>query len=115
MDEPERGRVDAVAQSAAVAWPVKKYMPKTAIAVRRAHLGTRHAMRSVPQFVDIGRFYGLGEARPAASRFEFVGRSEQRLAGHNIDIDARFLVIQIFSSSGTLGFALLRYAILLWR
>src|SRR3954466_11207325 len=72
-------------------------------------------MRRVTQFVDIGRFYGLGEARPAASRFEFVGRSEQRLARHNIDIDTRFLVIQIFSSSGTLSLVLLRYAILLRR
>src|SRR5262249_17895619 len=44
-----------------------------------------------------------------------VGRREQRLAGHDIDIDARFLVIQIFSASGGLGAVLLRYVILLGR
>ena len=115
MDEPQRGRVDAIAQSAAVARPVGKYVPEMAVAVRRAHLGARHAVRSVLQFVDVGRFNGLGEARPAASRFKFVRRSEQRLAGHDIDVDARFLVIQIFSGSGALGAVLLRYAILLRR
>ena len=46
----------------------------------------------------------LGQPHP-----EF-GRREQRLAGHNIDVDARFLVIQIFSGSGGLGAVLLRYA-----
>ena len=38
MDEPQRGRVDAIAQSAAVARPVGKYVPEMAVAVRRAHL-----------------------------------------------------------------------------
>src|SRR5262245_20969431 len=115
MDEPQRGRVDTIAQSAAVARPVGKYVPEMAVAVSRAHLGARHAVRGVPEFVDVVRFNGLGEARPAASRFKFVGRSEQRLARHNIDVDARFLVIQIFPASGGLRAALLRYAILLRR
>src|SRR5215813_12289094 len=115
MDEPQRGRVDAIAQSAAVAWPVGKYVSEMAVAVRRAHLGARHAVRGVPEFVDIDRFNGLGEAGPAASRFKFVRRSEQRLTRHNIDVDARFLVIQIFPASGGLRAVLLRYAILLRR
>src|SRR5512134_2301922 len=62
MDEPQRGRVDAIAQAAAVARSVWKYVPEMAVAVRRAHLGARHAVRGVPQFVDILRFNGLGEA-----------------------------------------------------
>ena len=41
-----------------------------AVRVRRAHLGADHAVRGVPQFVDIGRFNGLGEAGPAASRIQ---------------------------------------------
>ena len=41
MDEPKRRRVDAVAQSAAVLRPVRKYMAEMAVAVRRAHLGAR--------------------------------------------------------------------------
>src|SRR5262249_32253830 len=115
MDEPQRGRVDAIAQSAAVARPVGKYVPEMAVAVSRAHLGARHAVRSVPEFVDIGRLNGLGEAGPAASRFKLVGRSEQRLTRHDIDVDARFLVIQILPASGGLRATLLCYAILLRR
>src|SRR5215475_6964357 len=86
-----------------------------AIRVRRAHLGASHAVRGVPQFVDILRFNWLGEAGPAATRIKLVGRREQRLARNDIDIDARFLVIQIFSGPGDLGAAFLRYAILLGR
>src|SRR5262249_25741354 len=85
------------------------------VRVRRAHLSAEHAVRGVPQFVDILRFNGLGEAGPAASRIKLVGRREQRLAGHDIDVDARFLVIQIFSGSGGLGAVLLGYVILLGR
>ena len=90
-------------------------MPEVAVAVRRAHLGADHAMRGIPEFVDIGRFNRLGEARPAGSRFKLVGGCEQRLTRHNIDVDARFLVIQIFAGSGGLRAVLLRYAILLRR
>src|SRR5215470_15332167 len=86
-----------------------------AVRVCRAHLSADHAVRGVSQFVDILRFNGLGEAGPAASRIKLVGRREQRLAGHDIDVDARFLVIQIFSGSGGLGAILLRYVILLGR
>src|SRR5512133_582824 len=35
MDEPKRSRVDAVAQSATVLRPVRKYMTEMAVAVRR--------------------------------------------------------------------------------
>src|SRR5262245_61605228 len=61
MDEPQRGRIDAIAQSAAVARPVGKYVPEMAVTVRRAHLGARHAVRSVTQLVDVVQFYGFGE------------------------------------------------------
>src|SRR5262249_61703586 len=67
MDEPQRGRVDPIAQSAAVARPVGKYVPEMALAVRRAHLGARHAVRGAAGFVAIGRCTGSGEARQAAS------------------------------------------------
>src|SRR5262245_51544323 len=85
------------------------------VRVRRADLSAGHAVRGVSQFVDILRFNGLGEAGPAASRIKLVGRREQWLARYDIDVDARFLVIQIFSGSGNLGAALLSYTILLGR
>src|SRR5262245_54192405 len=115
MDKPQRGRVDAITQPAAILGSVGKHVAEMAVRVRRAHLSAEHAVRGVPQFVDILRFNGLGEAGPAASGIKLVGRREQRLAGHDIDVDSRFLVIQIFSGSGGLGAVLLRYVILLGR
>src|SRR5262245_13235253 len=112
MDKPQRGRVDAIAQSAAILGSVGKHVSEMAVRVRRANLSAEHALRGVPQFVDILRFNRFGETGPAASRIKLVGRGEQRLAGHNIDVDARFLVIQIFSGSGGLGAVSLRYTIL---
>ena len=84
-------------------------MPEMVVRVRRPHFGAGHAVRGVPQFVDILRFNGLGEAGPPAPGVKFVRRGEQRLAGHKIDVDARFLVIQIFAGSGGLRAALLGY------
>src|SRR5262245_12162019 len=115
MDKPQGGRVDAIPQSAAVLRTVREHVPEMAVAVRRAHLGARHAVRSVSQLVDVVRFYGFGEAGPAASRLILVGGREQRLTRHNVDVDARFLVIQILPGSGGLRAVLLRYAILLRR
>src|SRR5882762_7148133 len=74
MDEPQRGRVDAIAQSAAVPRPVGKHVAEMAVAVRRAYLGGR----TVRQFVDMGRVDGPGEARPAGAGVELVRRGEQR-------------------------------------
>ena len=76
----------------AVPRTIGKHVPEMAVSVRRAHLGANHAVRGVSQLVDVGRFNGLGEARPAGSRFKLVGGCEQRLTRHNIDVDARFLV-----------------------
>src|SRR5262249_17452619 len=115
MDKPQRGRVDAIAQPAAILGSVRKDVAEMAVRVGRAHLSTAHAVRGVSQFVAILRFNGLGELGPAASRIKLVGRREQRLARYDIDVDARFLVIQIFSGSGDLGGVLLRYTILLGR
>src|SRR5262249_12318583 len=115
MDEPQRGRVDAIAQPTPVPWTVGKYVPKMAVRVGRSHFGANHAVGSVPQFVNIRGFNGLGEAGPAASRFKFGGRREQRLPGYNVDVDSRFIVIQIFPASGGLRAVLLSYAILLRR
>src|SRR5262249_27812758 len=47
--------------------------------------------------------------------FIFVGRSKQRLARDDIDVDARLLVVEIFTGAWALGAALLGYAILLRR
>ena len=70
MDEPKRRRVDAIAQSAAVLRPVRKYMAEMAVAVRRAHLGARHSVRRVADFVDVGRVDArvkLGQPEPESN------------------------------------------------
>ena len=61
MDEPKSRGVDAIAQPAAVLRPVRKYMTEMAVAVRRSHLGARHGVRRVADFVDVGRVDGPGE------------------------------------------------------
>ena len=73
MDEPQRGRVDAIAQAAPISRAVGKDMPEMAVAMSRTHLRAGHSVSVVPQFVDVGRFDRLGETRPTAPRLIFVG------------------------------------------
>ncbi len=77
---PQRGRVDAISQSAAVLWAIGKHVTEMAVRIYRSHIGADHALGDVPHLVDIRRFNGLGEARPPAPGVEFLGRGEQRLA-----------------------------------
>src|SRR5690606_41711410 len=60
-------------------------------------------------------FRSFRKTRPAAARLVLVGAGEQRLAGDDIDIDARLLVEEIVAGPGHLRPALLRYAVLLGR
>src|SRR5690606_13878603 len=113
MDEAQRRRVDAVAQSAAIPRPVREHVPEMTVAVRRADLGANHAVAGVAPLVDVRGLDGLGEARPSAARFELVGGREQRLSRHDVDVDAGFLVVQVLPGSGHLGAVLLGHAILL--
>src|SRR5687767_7622107 len=113
MDKPKCRRVDAIAQSAAVLWPVRKYMTEMTVAVRRAHLDA--ALHGVRALVHVGRIDRLREARPAAPGVELVGRGEQRLPRHDVNVNAGFVVVEIFSAPRKFGRGLLRYAILLRR
>src|SRR5262249_2826461 len=79
------------------------------------HLSTHHTQRLVRQFPDVGRVDWLGEARPATPRFELVCRCEQRLARHNVHVNTRFLVVEIFASVGRFGAVLLGHAVLFGR
>jgi hypothetical protein len=101
--------------AAAIDGTIRENVAEMAVAVRRAHLGADHAVRGVAQLSDVGGLNRLGEARPAASRFVFVGGGEQRLARHDVDVDARLLVVEIFAGSGHLGAAVLGDAALLRR
>src|SRR5215831_10865373 len=112
-DEAKRRGVDAVAQAAAVAGPVRKDVAQVAVAVRRTHLGPYHPVRDVPELLDVRPLDRFREARPAAARFVLVRRGEERLARHDVDVDAWLLVVQVLARSGTFGAALLSDAVLL--
>src|SRR4051794_15568256 len=90
-------------------------MPEMAVSVGRSHLGADHAVCGVHKFVYVRRFDRPGEAGPAAPGFKFVRRDEERLAGHDIDVDAGFFIVEVFSGARRLGSVSLCYAILLWR
>src|SRR5206468_4962482 len=107
------GGIDAIAQPAAIARAVVEHMPEMAIAMLGAHLDAAHAVRIVVPLADVGRLDRLGEARPAAARFVLVRGGEERLARHDVDVDAGLLVVEIFAGSRPLGPALLRHPILL--
>src|SRR5262249_25694425 len=55
------------------------------------------------QFLYVGGVDWLGDAGSATPRFELVGRSEQWLTGHNVHVDTRFFVVEIFASAGRFG------------
>ena len=74
-----------------------------------------YAVRRVRQFVDVGGLDGFREAWPAGSGVIFVRRREQRLARYDIDINSRFLGLQIRAGSRPLGIALLGDPVLLRR
>src|SRR5512144_344899 len=82
-----------------------------AVAMDRANLGA--ALDLIRTLVDVGGIDRLGEARPPRPGVVLVRRSEQRLAGNHIDVDAGLLVVQVLASSLWFGRALLRDAILL--
>ena len=70
-------------------------------------------MRHVAQLGDVGGLDRLGEARPAAAGFIFVAAREQGLAGNDVDVDARLLVVEERARAGAFGAGLLGDVILL--
>ena len=76
----------------------------------RTHLGADHAMRDIAQFIHEIRDDRLGEAGPTAAGVKLVGRGEQRLARDDVNVDAGFVIVQMFAGARTLGRTLLRHA-----
>ena len=91
----------AKSQAAAIRGAVVEHMAKMAVAIGRAHFDACHAMAGVLEFVHVGDRFR--ETRPATTGIVFIGRSEQGLAGNDIDIDAGLLVIEIFAGAGALS------------
>src|SRR3954451_12718474 len=78
MNEPQRGRIDAIAQSAAVRRAVRKHVAEVAVGMCRAHFHA--AFDVVWALVHVYWIDRPGEARPAGSGVVLVDRCEQRLA-----------------------------------
>ena len=67
MDEPQRGRVDAIAEAASIRWAIGKNVTEMAVAMRRSNLGAGHAKGVVLQLVDVGGLDRLGKTWPTAT------------------------------------------------
>lgn len=72
-DEAECGGVDAVAESAFIAWSIVEDMAEVGVGFGASDFGADHAMGMVC-FLGEGVFCnGLGECGPATARVVFVG------------------------------------------
>ena len=101
-NKAKRGGIEAVAQAGG-SRAVGKDMAKVRIALPASHLGAHREQAVVHLFDDIGGYQGLGEAGPAGFRVILVGGTEQRLAGDNINVNARFLVVPVQVVKGRFG------------
>src|SRR3989442_5277817 len=80
--------------------------------VGRADLGAHREEGPIPQLADIARLEGFGEARPPSARLELVERAEQRLAGHDVHVDPRLMVVPVLIMEWRLGGGVLGYLVL---
>src|SRR5580698_10599155 len=90
-------------------------MPKMAVSVRRAHFSTSRPEACIRIFDDMIGIDRLSKARPSGMALKFVRRGKERLAGYNIDVDARLFVIPIFILEWSFRSIPLRDTILFWR
>jgi hypothetical protein len=94
-DEPQRSRIDAVAQPTRFARAVRKDMAQVAIRRARANLGSEHAVADVAIFDDGFGLDRLRETRPTTAAVELIHGSKQRLARNHVYVKTRFLVVPI--------------------
>src|SRR5690348_2390549 len=88
-------------------------MAEVAVAVGRPDLGPGHAPAPVGVLDHVGLVDRHREARPAGAAVVLVDRSEQGLAGDDVDVDARVLVVAEFAAERRLGRGLLGDLVLL--
>src|SRR2546425_2487984 len=80
--------------------------------VGRADLGAHREEGPIHQLADIARLERFGEARPPSARIELVERAEQRLAGHDVYVDPRLMVVPVLIMEWRLGGGVLGYLVL---
>ena len=87
-------RVHAVTQSC-WRWTIIKNVPEVRIGVHGSHLCSLHSVSLVRARFYVFRLERLAEAGPAAIRIELVERTKERLAGDDIDINSRLVVVPV--------------------
>src|SRR5262245_50351119 len=90
-------------------------MAKMAFAMTGANLSPNQAMAGVGLLDHIFGLDRPGEARPARAAVKLVDRSKQRLARHDIHVNARLFVVPIGVIKRRLCRVTLRHLVLLGR
>src|SRR5689334_3203035 len=83
------------------------------VALRRAYLRAAHEERAVLLLMHAAAVDRAREARPAGAGVELVERAEERLAAHDVDVDAGGVVVPVGVVERRLGAVLLRHLVLL--
>src|ERR1700745_3998246 len=86
---------------------------QVAAAVGGADLGPGYQHLEVAALDHVARLDRNREARPAGVAVELADRREQRLAGHDVNVDAGLLVVPVLVPERRLGAVLLRDPVLL--
>ena len=84
-------------------------MTKVRISGTASDLCAAHAVAQVLQFHHGRLFNGLCESRPAAATLKLIRGGKERLAGHDIHIDALFELVPELAREGALRAACLLY------
>src|SRR5215510_9433068 len=90
-------------------------MAKMAVAMTGANLSPNQAMAGVRLLDYIFKLERPGEARPARVTVKLVDRSKQRLARHDIHVNARLFVVPIGVIKWWFCSVTLRHLVLLGR
>ena len=112
-DEAQRRGVDAVAQAARLGRAVGEHVAEVAVPVGRTDLGPDHAVAGVRVLHHVARLDRHREARPAGTAVVLVDRGEQRLTGHDVDVETWFFVVPVLVPERRLGASLLGDPVLL--
>src|SRR3984957_16078635 len=110
--EPQGCRVNAIGKTAFFCRPVAEDMAEMTTTVGRSNLGTDHVVAQVHCLRDIGLLQGDGKARPATTAVELLGRGEQWLPRHDVDVNVGILLVPELVVEGRLCCALLSYCVL---
>src|SRR5882762_2016939 len=71
-----------------------------------------HDALPIRSLADVARLEGLREARPPRARVELVERAEERLAGHDVHVDPRLMVVPVLVVERRLGGLVLGHLVL---